>query len=487
MKRGLQWGLYWLLLTWVSVARGQAPPGTCVRYTLVEGSYFVDDCLACDRPTIKQALRGSFDLVLLQDTAPYTKYAVKNIDFVAGAGSSLERRLSGEGTYERFEEFAVLQDMSLALVVKDAYTNQPVYFTNDSRAVVMPFPLVQAGLAQTNGTGLQMFSLQLLAAPVREIWFSTAKAFTSTNLSAPTNKLSGGDLLSNRGRVVRRNHDLLARIGIMPAVPDLGLDAVQVTSKGEILFSLPVDVFSETLGPIQHGDLLSDRGALLKRNQDLLAAFHPASTADAGLDGFQPMPDGELLFSIQSNVAVSAALTLSGGDILSDRGQVYLKNQQLLANFQPSLTNHDFGLDAFYVFPSGEIWFAVAEGFTDGRIGPVQPGDLLSSLGYRVFSNQDLLAAFAPAEPAVDYGLDGLFVVTDTQPPRPPPVIQKATLSNGQMTLSWTGDGSVFQLQAASSLTGPWVPCTDIVPDLSANVAIASQAPRSSFFRVQQW
>jgi len=75
---------------------------------------------------------------------------------------------------------------------------------------------------------------------------------------------------------------------------------------------------------------------------------------------------------------------LSRGDILSDTGGVFMTHQQLLANFQPAVTNHDFGLDALYVFPSGEIWFSVEESFTDNRLGAIQSGDLLSSLGYRI-------------------------------------------------------------------------------------------------------
>src|SRR2546427_5513932 len=106
-----------------------------VRYTLLQGSYFIDECLICGRPTIEEPLRGTFDLVLLEDTAPYSKYAVQNIDFVAGQGSTIERHITGDGTYVRFEEFAILQDMDLAVQIKDNYTNRPAFFTNDSRNV----------------------------------------------------------------------------------------------------------------------------------------------------------------------------------------------------------------------------------------------------------------------------------------------------------------------------------------------------------------
>ena len=460
--------------------QANAQAASPVRYTLLHDSYLLDQCLVCGRPDIFEPLRGTFDLVLVQDTAPYTRYEVQNLV----ASTPLENRISGTGTYTRFEEFAVLQDMNLAVQIQDPYTNRLALFTNDSRTVEQPFPLLEATLTQTNGTLLQTFSLGLFAAPVREIWFSTARGFTSTNRFAPTNQISAGDLLSNLGRVVKRNIDLVGHLGIMPIVPDLGLDAVQVVGGGEILLSLPVDVYSETLGPIQHGDLLSNRGAIVKRNQELLAAFHPASTNDAGLDAFQLMPDGEILFSIQSKVMVDPTLTLSRGDILSDRGQIFMTHQQLLEKFQPADTNYDYGLDALYILPSGEIWFSVEEGFTDSSLGNIQAGDLLSSLGYRVFANQDLLARFAPSEPTNDFGLDALFVVTDTQPPSAPPQITKAALAESIMHLDWSGSGNVFQVETAANLNGPWTPVSDILPDRSFDGTVTASA---GFYRARQW
>jgi hypothetical protein len=476
------------LLWWVSaLTPAPAQVATRVAYTLLEGSYFVDDCPICDRLTVQLPMRGTFELVLQQNTPPYTQDAVRSLDFTAGGGTFPEYHVTGEGTYMRFEEVAILQDMTLSTHVQDAGTNHIAYFTNNTRIVQQPFPLIQADLTQTNGTPLQTFSMHLFAAPVREIWFSTARGFTSTNRFAPTNQISAGDLLSNCGRVVKRNSDLTGRLGIMPSVSDLGLDAVQVTGHGEILFSIPVNVFSETLGPIQHGDLLSNRGLIVKQNQALLAAFHPASSADVGLDAVQVMPDGQILFSIQSDVVVTPTLTLSRGDILSDRGVVFLPHQQLLANFQPAITNADFGLDALCILPSGEIWFSVEEGFMDNRLGQVQAGDLLSSLGYRVFSNAALLAAFAPTDPSQDYGLDALFVVTDTQPPKPPPRIVSCSQSGGCLELGWDGEGAVFQLETAPSLGGPWTPVGEVVPDLSGVSPCAVDASGRGFYRLRQW
>jgi hypothetical protein len=176
---------------------------------------------------------------------------------------------------------------------------------------------------------------------------------------------------------------------------------------------------------------------------------------------------------------------LSGGDVLSDAGRVFRTHQQLLANFHPAVTNHDFGLDAMYVLPSGEIWFSVEEGFSDSQLGTIQAGDLLSSLGYPVFRNQDLLAGFAPSAPAQDYGLDALYVVTDTQSPKPPPRILQHNRLGMAMHLEWDGEGDVFQVELSPSPLGPWLPCSPIVPDLSAQPECDSGP--SMFYRLRQW
>jgi hypothetical protein len=486
MKRGCIW--FACLLWWASTpvpSPAQVP--TRVAYTLVDGSYFMDDCPVCDRLIPQLPMRGTFELVLQQDTGYSAQYAVRNLDFTAGGGTFPEYHITGQGTYTRFGEVAVLQNMTLSAQVQDPWTNHIAYFTNNSDVVEQPFPLIQMDLTDTNGTDQQTFRLHLFAAPVREIWFSTAKGFTSTNRFAPTNQISAGDLLSNLGRVVKRNSDLVGPLGIMPPVPDLGLDAVSVTRRGEILFSIPVNVHSERLGQIHHGDLLSNRGMIVKTNQALLAAFHPTSTADAGLDAVQVMPGGQILFSIQSDVTTMFNQTLSRGDILSDHGVVFMTQQQLLAKFQPADPEDDFGLDAFYVLPSGEVWFSVEQGFRDERLGQIQAGDLLSSFGYRVCSNAALLAAFAPADPSQDYGLDGLFLVADTQVAKPPPRITSSSQSGGCLHLGWDGEGAVFQVETAPSLSGPWTPASEVVPDLTSDSPCGATAGGSGFYRLRQW
>jgi hypothetical protein len=394
--------------------------------------------------------------------------------------------MTGSGSYERFDEFARLQDLTLTVWLQDSATNPPALFTNATPAVSKPFPLIEATLVQSNGTLVHTFTLHLLAAPISEVWFSTTQPLTSTNAPVGSNSFSAGDLVSIGGRVIHRNSDLSARLGVMPPVPDLGLSAVELGGGDETFFSLPVDVFSETLGAIQHGDLLSSRGAIVTRNQELMAPFGPTSTADAGLDAFQFLTNGEVLFSIQNDVVTTNKQILSRGDILSSRGRIYLTYQELMANFQPA-TNAEVGVKAFRVLPSGEIWFSVQEGFTDKNWGWVQPGDLLSSLGYRVFRNQDLVAAFGPADPTKDYNLDALWVVTDTTPAKPPPTLMSPTIAGGSLNLAWKGAGVVFQVERASDPAGPWQPVSPITPEGFWSAPLSADGTFGGFFRVRQW
>jgi hypothetical protein len=479
-----------LLCGSLALCPGQSgnPTSDAIRYTLLDGSYFIDDCLICGRPTIEQTLSGTFDLVLLLDAGTVRQYAVRNIDFTTGPGPHGKAHITGSGTYQIFAEFAVLQDMELATKIEDDFTNQVAYFTNDSRTVQRPFPLIQISLTQTNGRLIQTFSLQLNAAPLRELWFSIRKPLVGTNAFGQTNRIGAGDLVSSRGRVVKSNAELVAQLGVMPVVSDLGLDAVDVTRRGEILFSIPGDVFSETLGMIHHGDLLSNRGLIVKRNQQLLAAFGvPGSSPDAGLDAVQLLPDGQILFSTRTNVVLSTGTTLHHGDILSDTGQVFRTQAQLLANFRPAVTNQDFGLDAFRVLPSGEIWFSVEQGFSDSRLGQINSGDVLSDRGYRVFSNQQLVAGFGPLDPTVDYGLDAIYVVTDLTLPSPRAVFSGIHREGDRMRLNWDSEGSVFEVQRAANLSGPWESCSPILPDLSFEDAFAGTIGAQYFYRLRQW
>src|SRR5207249_10229980 len=101
-------------------------------------------------------------------------------------------------------------------------------FANDVGYVDRAWPIVDIRLVQTDTNLFRFYSLHLLAAALREICFSTAGGLTASKWQSPTNRVSAGDLISDSGRVVRSSGALLARLGIMPGFPDLGIDAVDI-------------------------------------------------------------------------------------------------------------------------------------------------------------------------------------------------------------------------------------------------------------------
>jgi hypothetical protein len=457
-------------------------------YRLVNDSFLVDDCLLCGRPTIQVPLRGSFNLRVVGQNPLSAQYAVEAVQFQAG---DRPYRVTGGGTLEIAGEVVATYHMNLQVEIDDGFTNKLCYFTNSSTTMDRLWPMLDLTLLQTNGTLAQTYTLRIAAAPVRDIWFSTASDFTATVGQVASNHIQAGDLLSISGSIVKNNADLFTSVGAFPPAPDLGLDAVDMLPGGEMVFSLGAGIFSTTLGQLQQGDLLSNQGRIVRRNQELLGPFltQPA-TNDMGLDAVQVLDTGEILFSIPTNVfSTLLKATLQRGDLLSNTGTIRHSNQQLLARFHPADTNADYGLDAVYVWPSGEIWFSTETDFQDQVLGPVLAGDLLSDEGYIVFRNQELLSAFAPKEALGDFGLDALYIVTDAT--APPPLgllttVKTADPSSGA-SLSWKGQGRAFQVQGADTPMGPFEPVSSIMPDLIFEDAGALTNRPQSFYRVRQW
>ena len=153
-----------------------------------------------------------------------------------------------------------MQDLTLELEVATGLGTRAVVLTNDSRILSRPWPMIEARTTEQHDSRIEYFRLWLEAAPIREIWFSAVSGLTPSGALGPVQptRVSPGDLISSTGRIVKRNAELTQHLGIMPAVPDLGLDAVDVLPGGEIVFSTEQDDFSETLGrQLQHADLLS--------------------------------------------------------------------------------------------------------------------------------------------------------------------------------------------------------------------------------------
>src|SRR2546423_13273633 len=86
-----------------------AVPEQVWRYQLLEGSFLMDECLICGRPTFNIPMRGSFMLRLVETTPISTRYAIENAEFQASADYTFK----GSGTYEIAGQLAVKQTMTL--------------------------------------------------------------------------------------------------------------------------------------------------------------------------------------------------------------------------------------------------------------------------------------------------------------------------------------------------------------------------------------
>jgi hypothetical protein len=428
----------------VAAADTTAAPGL-ITYKVVEGSYLVDDC-RCGRPAIMIPVQGTFTLVPGSVDPLFEHFVVRGLR-LSGGVAGIPYQVTGTGTYRRGGEVAIVEEMTLVVTIGDRVG---VTLASGLAAPQTTAPWLEIDLVETPGDRIQFYALHLVATPWPEVWFSTGRPFTP--LASPGEPVSPGDLLSNRGRIVRRNIDLVGRLGVMPSVPDLGLDAVALPATvattdaavPEVWFSLPEGVFSETLGPLGAGDVLSDRGAVVRRHDEVLKRFClQPPVPDLGLDTLALSEDGAILFSTNAGFfSECLGRAISHGDLLAEDGTVVRRGLDLLAKFHVQASiSEEVGLDAVHVWPHGEAWFSVVTPFIEERFGLVGDGDLLSDTGRVVARNVELVSAFAPLEFSAGFGLDALHV-----PPQAERVSTCGVLVQGVECVLFRADGGGLYL-----------------------------------------
>ncbi len=464
------------------------PVSQCWRYQVLAGNWFLDNCAVCDRPTILVPLRGGFDLALIDSNPLFNRYHLFNLRLTDGAAKP-DYEITGEGTLQIGGEVAIQQQWRLDVNVTTPAGGRRAILTNESAMVERRWPMLATSLAEDGGSLTSQYFLNLPAAPVRELWFNTVRGLTS-GVTDPPNRISAADVLTDTGRVVRRGQNLLAAVGLSAAT-DASVDAFDVLPGGEIAFSLTAPAQSETLGALQEGDLLSENGKLLLTNQALVAAFGIMPIVpDLGLDAVRRLDTGEWLFSIRTPAfSERFGIMLGRGDLLGSSGRVVRSNAELLARFKPDTLDHDYGLDGFFIWPSGEIWFSTEEGFQDANLGPITDGDILSDEGYVVGKNLDLLRDFQPLEDLANFGLEGLFVVSDAAlpPGEVGPKVRIGPQPGSIPTLTWTGSGRVFQVESTLRLGDPFAPVSLITTETQWSEPPAFAKRIERYFRVLSW
>lgn len=396
-----------------------------VRYRLVEGSTLIDDCTICGRPTILVPIRGSFWLVPTGQDMWFSYFAIRCLWFKS-VFPGMEYKGRMEGTYEIGGDFALVHQMTLEGCINNF---ENLKFDSGVAFPIVGFPWIEIDLLQVPPADpLHTFSMHLVAVPWPDVWFSTEESFTSS-AQDDISKISDGDILSPTGRVIRSNNQLTVNLGIMPIVPDIGLDSILglVPQSSElprpcceIWFSAEQDIHSETLGQLHHGDLLSNGGRIVRNYTDFIGAFSPMPPIpDFGLDAIALDTNGHLLFSVEEDFfSEKLGRTIGHGDFLSEDGHIFKTIGDLLANFHPIEPRPiPFGLDAAYVWPHGEVWFSIEVDFADLHLGTIGHGDLLSDTGRVIARNQELVESFGPIEDLTDFGLDGIQVLWPFLPP----------------------------------------------------------------------
>ncbi|MHB1308576.1 MAG: hypothetical protein ACYDC1_08480 [Limisphaerales bacterium] len=480
----------------LSVAADQAPAlqppseSRVWRYRLLPGSTFEDECRVCDRLPIIEPIQGEFDLVWVDEGPAIARFEVTNLRAVDFSEETLRRVVLGGGQFERLAEPAGAGAMRLAVNVAGNGTQRDANLTNVTLLPAAAWPLLEVDLGEVGGTDFTNFKLRLRAAPLQELWFATPHGMTP-GIDPSPGRIEGGDLLADAGRVIRPRQRLLASLGFEPGSTNLPIDALTVADGGEVWFSFPEDVDTPKLGLIHDGDVVSDAGRMVRRSAQLLGAFAlMPPIEDPGVDGLQLLDDGQILFSIRRPVfSERLGQRIERSDLLSDAGVRVRSGQELRSAFKPVSPDAEPGLDAFHLWPGGEVWFSTEEGFESATEGVITDGDLLSSRGYVVYRNLDLVRWFQPLEDLANFGLTSLFVISDaTAPPKAstllPPGFSGTPAAPG---LRWELAGRCAQVERAFRVEGPYRATSPLILDTEWADPLATGREEMMFYRLRQW
>lgn len=380
-----------------------AQPVESTRYRMVEGTVLT--LVDPGGPSAQTPLHGTFDLVPSMVANRY------DVEHFRGFDRSGLERVTGKGTYQ-------LTWGNHQMVLDVLIYGTPHHLDSG----MVPFgngwpPTVEIKLVEEPAPA-KHYILDLIGVPAYGVWFSSEVPFQS---AAGARVISDGDLLTAFGAVLRTNRELTKKFMIMPPVPDIGLDAAHsgpatVTPGWEAWFSAEIDIFSGTGGLLKHGDFLSEAGKVIAREEELTIVLDPDPVPPEGL-GLDAItwgwPCRGWYFSTEVNFwSRHMQDRVYHGDLLcAQDGWVAGRNADLLANFDPiGPVQPDYGLDAVYMWETGQIWFSTEDGFTDRKYGYVSDGDLLSMEGWVICRNADLIMRFGPLT-IKDVGLDAVHVV----------------------------------------------------------------------------
>ena len=149
-------------------------PTSRVRYELVpgeglKGSFFIDDCLPCGRPTIPVPVEGSFLLGAIEPGAanPTVTYRVDGLDIRSILSTLPDYHITGGGIYRLGGEVAIVQEMRLIVqVVSTDRQESGAILASEPGPPPLEFPDIMAELKHQNPlSDFHVYSLILVAKP----------------------------------------------------------------------------------------------------------------------------------------------------------------------------------------------------------------------------------------------------------------------------------------------------------------------------------
>ena len=417
------------------------------------------------------AARGAFDLRLTKETPDDLQYSIENLEITGGS----QVQLGGVGALQ----IPVGLSPRISLTLTNLGAAVPIRFTNVIITPDRTWPMLALRALQV--TDGDAYTIEIRAAPFHDIWISPAMDFRADAFSNPTNVIHSGDLISIDGRVIKRNADILAPFGDITTT-DHGLDAISFAPRGGLSIS------AHDVGSIRDGDILLPNPPRRLSYTDIFTNAAASGMTDPGIDGIQFTSENAFYFSVKRDsdyaTTAGAGVRIRDGDIWWTDLQTHelrlaRSREELFSysEYRPWLIDEQVGIDAFYIWPSGEVWFSLRSSWTAHTA-------IYSSDGYGVFTDTFAFQAF---KPAADPGLDAFLVITDLEEiPKVQLTLNMHLSSMGVATLEWTPTAGAYQIETADSLFSPFRPASQVI----ATESFTSQRPLTAparFYRVRHW
>jgi hypothetical protein len=378
----------------------------------------VDSCPVCGRPDIEVRISGSFELELAESNPLFSRWRLVNVQFTDGS-TPPGYAVTGEGSFEIGGEVAVVQQGSLDVQVETPTGQRRALLTSPRGPAERLWPMWKASFIEDEGTLTSEIHLTLATAPVRELWFNTLNGMTPGLEGWPGGRISPADILTDGGRRVLEGQSLLLAAGVPGAeaeATDIDAFDVEPAHPGRTLISPDRDVRSDSLGVIREGDLVAVNGTaiVVRRQEELLRAFQlMPPVPDLGLDAVSVQPAGEIWFSLRS-----PGFSKASGQHLPATcfgcGPGNPVKQEWWGVSRQSRARRIVGwMDS----TCGQRRFGSASSRASGPGARRDHGRRLAQRPGYVVAEPGFGSRFPAIEDLANFGLQGLFIVSDTSEP----------------------------------------------------------------------